>query len=159
MTLTWDNHIDQLISGLNSVCYVIRAVNAVLSRKALRTLYSSYVHSFISYGIIFWVIPLIVLKYSELKKKFLRIMIKSKKMDSCRELFKTMEMLLFYSQYIFSLLLYVMNNKHLFKKHFEVHNHDTRSANSFHIPITNLTKYQKGAHYAGIKVFIIFQLT
>jgi len=41
---------------------------------------------------------------------------KSKKMDSCRELFKTMEILPLYSQHIFSLLMYVVNNKHLFTK-------------------------------------------
>jgi len=34
-------------------------------------------------------------------------------MDSCRELFKTTEILPFYSQHIFSLLLYVVGNKHL----------------------------------------------
>ena len=44
-TLTWNNHIDQLISRLNSACYAIRAVNAMLSRKAFRMLYFSYVHS------------------------------------------------------------------------------------------------------------------
>jgi hypothetical protein len=37
-------------------------------------------------------------------------------MDSCIELFKTMEMLLLYSQYTFSLLMYVVNNEHLFTK-------------------------------------------
>jgi len=36
---------------------------------------------------------------------------------------------------------------------YKVHNHNTRSANNFHLPITNLTKYQKEAHYAGIKIF------
>jgi len=36
-TRTWDNHIDQLISRLNSACYAIRAVNE-MSGKALRTL-------------------------------------------------------------------------------------------------------------------------
>jgi hypothetical protein len=56
-------------------------------------------------------------------------------------------------QYIFSLLLYVVNNKHLFTKNLEVHIHDTRSANNFHLPITNLTKYQKCAQYAGINIF------
>ena len=50
---TWDNHIDQSISSLNSACYAIRAVKAMLSRKALRMLHFSYVHSIISYGIIF----------------------------------------------------------------------------------------------------------
>ena len=78
---------------------------------------------------------------------------KSKKMVSCRELFKTTEILLLYSQYIFSLLMYVVNNKHLFTKNLEVRNHDTRSANNFHLSITNLTKYQKGAYYTGIKIF------
>jgi hypothetical protein len=49
--------------------------------------------------------------------------------------------------------MYVVNNKHLFTKNLEVHNHDTWSANNFHLPITNLTKYQKVAYYTGIKVF------
>jgi len=39
---------------------------------------------------------------------------KSKKMDTCTELFKTMEILPLYSQYIFSLLMYMVDNKHLF---------------------------------------------
>jgi len=37
-------------------------------------------------------------------------------MDSCTELFKTMEILPLYSQYLFSLLMYVVNNKHSFTK-------------------------------------------
>jgi len=79
----------------------------------------------------------------------------------CRELFKTMEILPFHSQCIFSLLLYVVNNKHLFTKNIEVHNHNTSSANNFHLTTTNVTKYQKqGAHNTGIKKFlIIFLLT
>jgi hypothetical protein len=31
-------------------------------------------------------------------------------------------------------------------------NHDTRSASNFHLPSTNLTKYQKGSYHAGIKI-------
>jgi hypothetical protein len=75
-------------------------------------------------------------------------MTNSKNMEFCRHLFKTTEILPFYSQCILSLLLYMVNNKQLFTKNLEVHNHDTRSANNFHIPMTNLTKYQKGANYA-----------
>jgi len=74
-------------------------------------------------------------------------------MGSYRELFKTIEILPFlYTVSIFT-LLYTVNNKHLFRKNWGVHNHNTRSANNFHQPITNLTKYLKGAYYAGIKVF------
>jgi hypothetical protein len=52
-TPTWVDHIDQLISRLNSTCCTIRAVRARFTRKALRMLYFPYVHSIISYGIIF----------------------------------------------------------------------------------------------------------
>jgi len=74
-------------------------------------------------------------------------------MKSCRELFKAMENLPLYSQYTFSLLVYAVNNKHLFTKNSEVHNHDTRSANNFYLPTTILTKYQKGTYYTGIRIF------
>jgi len=46
-----------------------------------------------------------------------------------------------------------VNNKHLFKKNLEVHNHNTRCGNNFHLPITNLTNHQKEAHFAGIEIF------
>jgi hypothetical protein len=78
---------------------------------------------------------------------------KAKKMDSCRDLFKSMKILPLYTQYIFSPLMYVVNNKHLFTRNSEVHNQDTRSAKNFRLPITNLTIYQKCAYYAGIKIF------
>jgi len=42
-----------VVSKLNSAHHAIRAVNAMLSRKESRMLYFSYVHSTISYGIIF----------------------------------------------------------------------------------------------------------
>jgi len=145
-TLTWNNHIDQLIARLNSACYAIRAVNAMLSRKGLKMLYFLYVHSIISYVMIFWVIPLTLLKYSESggrKKKVLSIMNTSKKMDSRTELCKTMEILPLYSQYIFSLFNVCGEQQTFIYKNLEVHNHDTRSVNNFHLPITNLTKYQK----------------
>jgi hypothetical protein len=45
--------------------------------------------------------------------------------------------------------MYVVKNKYLFTKNLEVRN-NTRSVNNFHLPITNLTKYQKGAYYTRI---------
>jgi len=103
--------------------------------------------------------PPIVLKYLECKKKVLRIINKSKKMNSCRELFKTMEILPLYSQYMFSVLMYVVNNKHLFTKNLPVHNHDTGAANNFHLSTTSLTRYQKELIVQELKFLIIIQLT
>jgi hypothetical protein len=49
--------------------------------------------------------------------------------------------------------LYVMNNKHLYTTNMEIHNFNTRYYTNLHPPISNLTKYQKGAYYSGIKIF------
>jgi hypothetical protein len=77
----------------------------------------------------------------------------SKTRYSCTEVFNTMEISPFYSQCIFSLLLNLVNNIHLFTKNIKVHNRDTRSADNFHLPIANLTKCQNGPYYAGINIF------
>jgi len=46
--------------------------------------------------------------------------------DSCRELFKDMKILLMYSKYIYSLILYTVNNKHLYNTNKEIHKYRTR---------------------------------
>ena len=58
-----------------------------------------------------------------------------------------------YSQYIYSLVLYTINNKHLFDKNNEIHKYKTRHNNNLHRPIANLSKFNSGAYLSGIKVF------
>jgi len=65
-TPIWVDHIDQLISRLNSTCYTVRAR---FTRKALRMLYFPYVHSIISYGIIFFSNTHNGIKIFRMKKK------------------------------------------------------------------------------------------
>jgi len=50
-------------------------------------------------------------------------------------------------------MLIVVNNKILFTLNSENHTKGTRQSNNFYQPITNLTVYQKGVHYMGIKIF------
>ena len=64
-----------------------------------------------------------------------------------------MENLHFYSQFIFIPLLYVVNNNYFSTKNLAVHNNNITSANNFHLPLTDLIKYQKAFHYAEIKNF------
>jgi hypothetical protein len=57
-----------------------------------------------------------------------------------------------HSQYIYSLVLYTINNKHLYDTNNEIHKYKTRN-NNLHLPIANLSKFNKGASISGIKVF------
>jgi hypothetical protein len=56
------------------------------------------------------------------------------------------------SIYIYTLLLFIINNKNIFVTNNKVHEHKTRFNNNLHLPAVNLTKYEKGANIAGIKV-------
>jgi hypothetical protein len=73
--------------------------------------------------------------------------------DSCREVFKNMGITTLYSKYIYSLILYTVNNKYLFNANNEIHKYRTRYNNNLHLPIANLSKFNKGAYISGVKVF------
>jgi len=53
-TLYWQLHIDKICATLKSACYILRTLNPILSVSNLKTIYFSYIHSIITYGIIFW---------------------------------------------------------------------------------------------------------
>ena len=57
-----------------------------------------------------------------------------------------------YSQYIYSFILVVVNNKMLFTLNNETHMYNTRN-NNLHLPLVNLIKFSKGPYITGMKVF------
>ena len=57
------------------------------------------------------------------------------------------------AQYIYSLLMFVVNNRNLFLDNAELYTIKTRNNYNLHLPLSHLTKYQKGVHYAGIRIF------
>ena len=73
--------------------------------------------------------------------------------NSCRDLFKKLNILPLQSQYIFSLLMFVVKNRDLLRSNSEAHNISTRYDSDLHLPIENLTIFQRGAYYFGIRIF------
>ena len=57
------------------------------------------------------------------------------------------------SQYILSLALFVVKNMEIFTPNSDIHTNNTRSKSNLFLPLTRLTKYQKGVYFAGIKIF------
>jgi hypothetical protein len=73
--------------------------------------------------------------------------------ESCRELFKKLYILPVHSQYILSLLLFVVQNVEMFKSNSVVHTINTGHSSDLYLPPTLLSKVQKGVCHSGIKVF------
>ena len=61
----------------------------------------------------------------------------------CRNLFKKLEILPLTSQYMLSLLMFVVQNKNFFLPNNENHNIDTRQRSNLYLPQANLINYQK----------------
>jgi len=72
---------------------------------------------------------------------------------SRRNLLKKLQILLLTSQYMLSLLMFVVQNKKVFSPNIKNHKIDTRQRNNLHLPQAKLNIYQKGAYYSGIKIF------
>jgi hypothetical protein len=72
---------------------------------------------------------------------------------SCHELFKILNILPLHSQYILSLLLFVVQNIEEFTSNSEVHSINTHHKSHLYPPSIKLTKYQKEVYYSGIKIF------
>jgi len=125
-SLSWKAHIDQMMSKLNTACFVIQSLQAIMSTATLRMVYFAYVHSVMSYGIIFWGNQPYSEKIFKIQRRVISIITNSRMRDSCRELFQRLEILPLYSQYIFSLSIFVIKNKHLYNTNNQIHSVHTR---------------------------------
>jgi len=152
-SLSWKAQIDQIMSKLNTACFVILTIQAIVSLETIRMVYFAYIHSIISYGIILGGNQSYSDKIFKIQKRVIRIITSSRTRDSCRELFKKLEILHLYSQYIYSISIFVIKNKHLFYTNNQIHSIHTRFKTNLHPPTANLTKFQTGVYYLAIKIF------
>jgi hypothetical protein len=145
--------ISELTSKLNQACYAISAIKPLLSLHVLRTIYFAYFHSLKTYGIIFWGNYHLSSNIFKIQKRSLRIMTNKSKSESCRPIYNELQILTLPSQYMFSLLIFVVKNKDLFMRNSEIHTINTRNNFNLNMPNTNLTIFQKGVLYSGCKIY------
>ena len=152
-SLNWKTHIDHLVNKLSTACYAIRQIKPYMSQTTLLTIYYALFHSIMSYGIIFWGNCTYSSKVFKIQKRAVRIIMGRGSRDSCRNLFKELNILPLQSQYILSLLLFVIHNLETFITNQEFHNLNTRHKSDFHLPQASLACYQKGVYFSGIKLY------
>jgi hypothetical protein len=112
-----------------------RSLKSIMFQKSLRTIFS--------YGIIFWGSLLYSNSIFKIRKKIIRFIVTAEYRDSCRPLFKKLNIFPPYSQYIFSLSTIVVKNIDAFKFNSAIYSINTLLILDLHLPTTNLTKAQK----------------
>ena len=152
-TLNWHLHVEFLLKRLSKAIYVLRYLKYFLYVETLKIIYFAQIHSLIRYGIIFWGNSAGGSRVFHLQKKILRIICNLKPRDTCLELFPKMQVMTFYSLYIYSLILFAINNGDLFPVNSEIHKHNTRINNSLHFSKLRLTKVKKGPYNSCIRAY------
>jgi hypothetical protein len=79
-----------------------------------------------SYEIIFWGNSTDSKKVFHIQKKIIKIMAGTKRRASCRELFKKFNILPLASEFLLSLLSFVVDNLEIFQTNSDIHNINTK---------------------------------
>ena len=93
-----------------------------------------FFHSAMSCGIIFWGNSSHSSIIFRIQKKAITIMEGCGDRVSCSNLYKKLQILPLTSQYMLSLLMFVVQNKKFFSTNNEYHNIDTRQRNNLYLP-------------------------
>jgi len=89
----------------------------------------------------------------KIQKRIIRILANKGRRNSCRNLYKQLQILTLPSQYIFSLLIFVVRYRDLFLFNSEIHDINTHFNYNLHLPTTNLTLVQKVVLYSGSQIY------
>jgi len=95
-----------------------------MSLDAMKMIYYSYVQSVTSYGIIFWGNSHLSGSIFKVQKGIIIIITNASKKDTCRQLYKQLQILPLPSLYIFSLLVFATKIRSLFLSNSEIHDRE-----------------------------------
>jgi Reverse transcriptase (RNA-dependent DNA polymerase) len=138
--LQWNPHITTLTSKLCSAIFAIKKIRKYTDCETARTVYFSYFHSIMSYGILLWGSAADIETVFILQKRAIRAIYCLTARTSLKDLFKEIKILTVASQYIFNCILFIRQNENSYQKHSEIHSINTRNKNKIVFPTFRLQK-------------------
>ena len=142
-TINWKYHIEYTLPKLSVVCYAMRIIKPYMSLEMLKTVYYSNFNSITNYGLPFGDTSPDSKKIFRMQKSSVRIMMGCRKEVSCRNLFRKLKILPLMSQYILSLMMFIIKNRNQFTVNSEIQNINTTQHTNLHQPTLNTTGYQQ----------------
>lgn len=152
-TLGWSAHIDELSKKLSNAIYCLKTLKKIVTSEVLRSTYFAMFHGTATYALAVWGASPEIHRIFLKQKKAVRILHGVKQDTSCRELFRTSEILTIHSAYILACILLISKNLHNQKKHESFHSFDTRNKSDLSLPYHRVAKSQCRANYLGLKLY------
>lgn len=151
--LTWEQHVDNLSKKISRNIYLVRNLVKTVSLEVLITAYYGHIHSNLCYAILNWGHSAHASKIFGLQRRCIRIIGQQKYQDCCRHTFKKLNILTLPCIFILECLIYIKKNEHIFNRHTDVHNYETRNNNNVVPNFYRLSRARDGTGYYCIKFF------
>jgi hypothetical protein len=103
-------------------------------------------------GLMFWGNSSHAERVFKFQKRVIRLIKGCGYRDSCREHFRNMNILPLRSQYIHSLMMFVIKNREIFDTNRDSYEIDTRQNMNIHMYQVNLAKYRKGVYHMAVRI-------
>lgn len=151
--LNWKEHISFVCQKLNRFTYALYRLTTLSNQKTALTAYHGYVCSTLRYGLVLWGNCVDVGRAFVIQKKCVRAMCGVGQRDSCRSLFKQLNILTLPSMYIYEVCVLTKNNLQLFKKNSDVCAFATRYPKRLIAPTCSTTTYRRSCYLMSVKLY------
>jgi hypothetical protein len=88
-----------------------------------------------------------------MQKRVIRIITGIRNRDSCQELFKNLKILTLVSQCMYSVVIFIIENRDDYVCNYDIHKRNSRQGTNLHQPLVSLSRYHKGLFNLGTKIF------
>jgi len=119
----------------------------------LRSVYFANFHSHLRYDILFWGGDPQSMKILKLQKKVVRLICNVKRETSCRELFRTLNILPVPCVYIMETVYYIKLNNEGLKQNLAKHDYKTRNRLDFKTQFCRTNIFKKSVNNLGTKLY------
>lgn len=150
--VNWMDHVQVLCTKLSQNCYSLKELKKVVNQHTLITAYYGNFYSHLSYGIVFWG-GTHGQSVFIIQKRAVRILAGLKIRESCRGLFRALNLLTVPALYVYECLCYVRRNRDYFSKFVINHSYDTRQVDLFRYPVHRTSLLEKGCFYKCLYFF------
>jgi hypothetical protein len=106
-----------------------------------------------TYGLMYWRNSSSVDRVFRMQKRAVQLMMGRSYRESCRDFFKELGILPLRSQYIYSLIMFVIKNRETFVTNKDYHELKTRQDLNLHMHQVNLAIFSKDVYHIAIKLF------
>ena len=150
--LTWDFHVNQISSKINSGIYALKRLSFLCNMSALKAVFHAHVQSHIAYGICVYggTSHQNLNKILVLQKRALRAMLHLKDDESVKIHFSNLKIMTVFSLYILETIMHIKTNQDKFVAFRNIHSHNTRGKNNMVLPHHKLEMFKQKTSYAGI---------